>query len=330
MNYTIFMTNKCNLNCTYCYEGEKRKKTISYELLDLIINLICKDKSDDVSVVLHGGEPLLEFEKIKYLINQINRKKKDSKVKYSLTTNGTIMNQEIREYLMDNIDTLSISVDGTEKEHDKNRKKIDGEGSYRYVERNIKCYLGDSLDDITARMTINKDNYKSVSENIIHLINMGFKKISPVINQFDDWTGEQWEILKSELKKLKDFLEDNCINVDVGLLNDAKYKCKNSECDGGVTTMTIDADGEIYPCIVVTGQKDFCIGNIRTGIDFERVCSLHEMDKDKVEVCEGCARYDYCDATRCKIINKYQMGEWNNPSINICKIHNIKVALASE
>ena len=80
MNYTIFFTNQCNMDCTYCYECNKMVRSTSYDVLDGIVNFIvekqrsCSDKT--VSIVTHGGEPLIEFDKIQYFIKRLNEKVK--------------------------------------------------------------------------------------------------------------------------------------------------------------------------------------------------------------------------------------------------------------
>ena len=106
------------------------------------------------------------------------------------------------------------------------------------------------------------------------------------------------------------------------------YKCQNSKCNGGVTTFTIDTDGRIYPCIVVNGLDQFCIGDVEHGVDVQKRDSILKYRDQENFCCKGCGRYDYCEATRCKIINKIQTNDWNTPSINICEIENLKVYLA--
>jgi len=326
MNYTVFMTNKCNLDCTYCYEKNKQDKSITKEVLDALIKEISEKENDDVSVVIHGGEPLLEFKKIKYLIDEL--KKSGKRICYSVTTNGTLLNRENIDYLIREVDNISISIDGEENSHDKNRHFKDGRGSYEIIDKNINKYLMENKNNIKARMTINRYNYENISKNIIHLIEKGFSDISPVINQFDVWEEEQWKVIEEELKIVETYILEKKIDVKVGLIDDAKHKCKNSACNGGTSTITIDTDGKIYPCIIVNGLKEYCIGNIFEGINKSCLKNIHKNNNEKVDCCEGCARYDYCEATRCKIINKYQTGKWNQPSINVCMIQNLKISLA--
>ncbi|MBE5903529.1 MAG: radical SAM protein [Pseudobutyrivibrio sp.] len=328
MNFTVFMTNMCNLNCNYCYEKNKKNRSISYEVLNAFIEMVA-NYDGEISIVIHGGEPLLEFEKIKYLINKINTRKKNGAVTYSLTTNGTLLNGEVAEFLKDKIDSLAISIDGNKELHDLNRIDKKNEGTYDTVIENINNYFPNDKNRINARMTINTLNYTGVDKSIIHLINMGFGRISPVVDQFDLWSKNQWDELLEKLQKVKRYIEKENIKAEIGLIYDAKYKCKNSVCNGGITTIVVDSDGALYPCIVVNGKSEYCIGDVFNGVNIDRVRKIHEHDRSKVESCVGCSRYDYCEATRCKLINKYQTGKWNQPNINICKIHNIKISLAT-
>lgn len=101
MNYTIFFTNQCNMDCTYCYECNKMVRSTSYDVLDGIVNFIvekqrsCSDKT--VSIVTHGGEPLIEFDKIQYFIKRLNEKVKN--VQYIITTNATLLTDLMIDFL---------------------------------------------------------------------------------------------------------------------------------------------------------------------------------------------------------------------------------------
>lgn len=324
------MTNDCNMNCLYCYEKNKKRQAISYDSINAVIKFIERTKVNENKLFIHGGEPLLEFEKIRYFIGELNKIKKNSEFELYITTNVTLMDEVSAKFLKKYFDGISLSIDGKKDSHNSNRIFRNGEGSYDLVVKKIKQFFNEDLDSLTARMTINEKNVERLSENIFHLIDLGFKKISPVVDQFGEWDESNISKLRGEFIKFIENTEYDLRSLDIGFIKDAMYKCKNSKCNGGVTTFTIDTDGKIYPCIVANGMDQFCIGNVMDGVDIQKRESILKHSDIENVYCTGCERYDYCEATRCKIINKIQTNYWNIPSINVCKIENLKVGLAQK
>lgn len=330
MNYTVFMTNDCNMNCLYCYEKNKKRQAISYDSINAVIKFIERTKVNENKLVIHGGEPLLEFKKIQYFISELNKIKKNSKFELYITTNVTLLDDVSAKFLKEHFDRISLSIDGKKNSHNNNRIFRNGQGTYDLVVEKIKKFFKDDLNSVMARMTVNEENASDLSENIFHLIDLGFKKISPVVDQFGEWNENNILKLKSEFIKVIENTEYDLRSVDLGFIKDAMYKCKNSKCNGGVTTFTIDTDGRIYPCIVANGLDQFCIGDVENGVDIQKRDSILKYSDQENFCCIGCGRYDYCEATRCKIINKIQTNYWDTPSLNICEIENLKVDLAQK
>lgn len=331
MNVSIFFTNKCNLKCKYCYERNKREKSITYDLLDQTIEFIVNHKEKNainkLSVVTHGGEPLIEFDKIKYFISNLN--KRIDNVEYIMTTNATLLNDETIEYISDNYSKLSVSIDGVREAHNLNRIFKDGTGSYDKVIDNIKRLLT-KRSDLKARLTINPQNVSFLFDGVKHLIELGFMDIEPVPDEFDNtWNQETIDILYSEGKKIIDYVEENDLVVNIGLINDALVKCRNNICDGGITTMSIESNGDIYPCITSVGHNEFIIGDVYNGINSDKLKDIYKWGHEKNEGCIGCERYDYCTATRCKIINKLLTNDLHTASVVTCNLQNTRVNLAS-
>ena len=328
MNFNIFFTNDCNLNCRYCYEGEKQKKYISKDVLDQVLEFMERvSKGEGITVTTHGGEPLLAFQEIQYFIEKA--KKRFDNICFKMTTNGTLLDETKLDFIEKNYNNLSISIDGNQKGHDANRVFRDGTGSFDLVTKNYKKIKERDIE-LEARMTINPYNYMHVYEGVRHLIEMGFTRIMPIPDVFTkEWTEEMLQGFKEELKKIVDYISENRMQskIDVGLIDTVKCKTQNTDCDGGITTFTIDTSGEIYPCILCNGNERYCIGNVKEGIDREKLDKIHAFDQQRITICEGCERYNYCRNTRCKLVNDVIEG---NPYIPIpvqCRIENIVVEL---
>lgn len=101
------------MDCTYCYECNKMVRSTSYDVLDGIVNFIvekqrsCSDKT--VSIVTHGGEPLIEFDKIQYFIKRLNEKVKN--VQYIITTNATLLTDLMIDFLSQHYSEISVSTE---------------------------------------------------------------------------------------------------------------------------------------------------------------------------------------------------------------------------
>jgi uncharacterized protein len=318
------------MDCSYCYESYKKAQSISYDVIDNIIDFIVEQNTNStdktVSVITHGGEPLIEFDKIKHFIEKLNTK--IDNVRYIVTTNATLLTDTMFDFFVEHYSEISISIDGTRTAHDANRIFANGQGTYDIVVKNAKKLMS-RHNDIKARMTINPQTVSSLYESVKHLLDLGFTTIVPVADAFShDWTEENITTLFEQGKLITDYVKSYPEPTNVGLINDALSKRANAPCNGGTSTFSIDTDGTIYPCIVAVGISEFIIGNVHTGINTSMVQEILEWDNIEIPSCVGCSRYDYCNTTRCRIINKVMCGDLHTPSATVCSIENMKVRIS--
>lgn len=223
---------------------------------------------------------------------------------------------------------ISISIDGAKTAHDANRILANGQGTYDIVVKNANKLMS-KRNGIKARMTINPRTVSSFYESVKHLIDLGFTTIVPVADAFcNDWTEEDITTLFEQAKLITDYVKNHPEPINVGLINDALSKRANAPCNGGTSTFSIDTDGIIYPCIVAVGSSEFIIGNVHTGINASMVQKILEWDNIEILPCMGCSRYNYCNTTRCRIINKMMCGDLHTPSAIVCSIENLKVKIS--
>ncbi len=331
MNFNIFFTSKCNLQCTYCYETNKSFLSISFETLDQVIDFILQkvEKIEDdrrVYITTHGGEPLIEFEKIKYFIEELNSK--TDKIIYRMTTNATLLNDEIIEFITKYYTDISISIDGTKESHNSSRVFMDNTGSYDIVKNNAKNLL-DKFPEANARMTVTPDNVKYLYDGVLNLIAVGFKNIIPVPDIYTDkWSEETEGLLEKQGYLLIDYLSESKDEISIGLIDDALVKTQNSHCNGGTTSFTINTEGEIYPCLIVNDIKEFKLGDVYIGVTEKCVNNIMEKSDLNIESCIGCDRYNYCTTTRCRLINKVIGDDFYKAVPTICLMENVKVRLS--
>lgn len=332
----FWVTTKCNMKCKYCYEGEEKAgKIMSEKIADKAIKYTLEryEKLNvDVPLIVgfHGGEPLLQFELIKYIIEKFKNHFKNSskKIYFSMTTNGVLLNEEISEYISRNIKMLSISFDGTKETHDTNRLLINGKGTYDIVSEKFVNLLK-LRPNIRVRTTFNTITVNNLYEDVKFLVDLGFKTIVPAPDLFSkDWDTEHMEIMYGEMEKIKNLLShnDEYSGVKVGIVDEEYEDNQKGDCLGGITSVHIDPEGNIYPCTYAVGSKEFIIGDVDKGISDSEgwINKMYELSKVENSDCKGCSRYKYCNGTRCKILNKIMTGDYHTPSAVLCAVENTK------
>lgn len=322
MQYAIWVTNACNLRCRYCYEKEKRNVFMDRRTAEQIF-LYIKKRSEvlydnDIQINIHGGEPLLNYDILQYLVQTFRAWKKD--VYINMTTNATLFDEKKLKFVVENLDEISISLDGLPMVHDKNRITIDGRGTFKVVSEYIDELLKSTVK-IIARMTVTHETVSDLYNGVVYLYNKGFNVISPIIDQGDEhWNEETMEKLKRQLIKLSDEF-CNKQNIQIGLLEKIKYQ-KKSKCLPGDITMHIDTDGVIYPCAYTVGDSKFQMGNVTIGIDNNRLQKIRDINHYEFESCVLCNWKEFCCGYRCKLIN-YKIYGTFEPQYTECKLEHI-------
>lgn len=332
MSFTIYVTTKCNMNCVYCYEKNFLKQEMSLNIAQKTVSFIKKkieaNGLTDISIQFHGGEPLLNFEVIKYVIKALENS--SANITYSMTTNATLISEDMIPILM-KFESLSVSIDGAEVDHNKNRIFANGQGTYSVVKKKTELLLN-HIPDLTARMTITPDTYKRIFINFQMITELGIRNIEADLDFTSDrWTNEMVGEYLGELKKIGCEIkkrEKEGIYIKNSLFKAAAKKTKNTLCNGGRTTFTIAPNGEIYPCLAVAFNREFLLGTVEEeSYNSEVINKIEEIGKVRNSICEGCARYDYCNMTRCKIINYVYNGDFHEPNSIMCASEHIKVEL---
>lgn len=330
--FAIWVTTGCNLKCSYCYEGDNKENlSISTDTADNIIKFILqtvKSTNKRIIVDFHGGEPLLNYLVIKYMIENLNAT--ELNFFYGITTNGTIYSEEIIDFLTDNfVYSLTVSIDGTEKAHNLNRMYKNGDGTY-------KCALNTALlllrkrPDTRIRMTVVPNNIKEISKGIIRLMNYGFKIIVPALDYFNlNWSQEEMECLRKELQIVKHYINDNRKFSDVQVAMVDEKRNKLSSCSGGINAFHIVPNGDIYPCAYSVGDEFEKIGNISNGVNPKKVEYFEKIYKTTNMDCKGCGNYEYCASSRCKFLNQKVTGDYNKPIPVVCAVENVRHCLSS-
>lgn len=248
---SLSITERCNLNCIYCFERSKCQKTMTFEtaIKTIYYELENSPEYDEISCDFMGGEPFLEFELIKKVCEYFWSQDIPKKISFYTTTNGTLVHGEIMEWLRANRNRFScmLSLDGTSESHNHNRSN-----SFERID--IPFFI-EMWPNMKVKAITSKDTLINLSENVIFLHEVGFKKVEMKLAYGFDWNDKSVnEVLIGELNKLKFYYLSNTNIVPCTLLNfdfmQINYIDKPIKkwCNAGESTVSYDMEGNRYPC----------------------------------------------------------------------------------
>lgn len=334
----MIVTMNCNLACSYCFARSQ------HELLDIssdqaikIVDMFFSDlELDEVNKTcpvyirfIGGGEPLLKFKKIKEIIAYID-KNYSSKyvVKYRITTNGTILSDEIVRFLNDYDISMKISLDGDKIHHDTNRKFKSGEGTFDTIVSNVNKLQPVLANRVLAvGCVINRNSYnfhelfetfKDIGFNYIRFqyiiskdLNFSPEFQEPFYESYESFHSEYLShLLTTETPVLVD-------NVLLHLIDIHKSFNGNCICNAGTSCIAVHPTGKIFPCVAFSGQEEFQIGHIDSGIDSAKHSTVVSKFKTTKEVCKKCWARIICHGG-CNYANYVYSGTVREPPQEFC------------
>lgn len=262
-----------------------------------------------IRVDFNGGEALLN----KKFIYEFIDKAKNYNYKYSITTNGILIDSEIIDLVNKHNIQLQISLDGCKETHDLNRVFPNGDGSFDVVMAKLREIKKNCKKDcLTIVCVLTPETLQNFAESFIFLINNGFTDIG--VNPCLDtaWTEQDFITLKKEMEKIsiiyiENFRNNKYIkftpitrNIWVTLRNGfTKFRC-----DAVFGEVAILPDGKILPCggfVGCSNEEEFYIGNIISGLDNEKI-KFYLKKRDNNKDCESCSLMNRCQ-NDCLAIN---------------------------
>lgn len=338
MECIIYLADGCNLECTYCYEGDsKNTRIMNKETLVKALKFIANNRKTEDEIVyllFLGGEPLLNKKILYEAINIINTKYKEiSKYfKFSITTNATLLDQNTIEFLIKNKFNISISVDGDEETQNINRKSKNGKNLYPIVYKNLLDLI-DLKTDFNVRMTITANNVCYFFKNIMFFSEMGVNRIYAGFDSFADWTDKTLNKFDDELGMIDKYYLTEIEPDNSKILNLYDFKLstfiakRNPQyCSAGARQhFTITSSGEVFPCGYVANveQNKWLLGNVTEGVDFSKFIPLVKDNLHKLSKCKDCSIQFACKGAKCGFQNYIETGYLNKPSNAVCRLERI-------
>lgn len=312
----LHIAHDCNLACQYCFaeEGEYhgRRALMSLEVGKKALDFLVANSGNRVNleVDFFGGEPTMNWQVVKDLVlyGRSLEKEHNKKFRFTLTTNGVLLNDEIMEFANKEMANIVLSIDGRKEVNDKMRPFRGGQGSYdTIVPKFLKVAESRNQMNYYVRGTFTHNN-PDFSEDVLHLADLGFKQISvePVVAKPEDWYAikeEDIPTLKEEYDKLakemirrrKEGRGFNFFHFMIDLEGGPCVAKRLSGCGSGTEYLAVTPWGDLYPCHQFVGQEQFLMGNVDEGIvnkDLQnefKCCNVYAKDK-----CKKCFAKFYC------------------------------------
>ena len=313
----LHIAHDCNLSCRYCFAEEGKyhgqaTELMSYEVGKQALDFLVANSGTrrNLEVDFFGGEPLLNFDVVKRLVDygRSLEKAKKKHFRFTLTTNGVLLNDEIMEFANREMDNVVLSVDGRKEVNDRMRPFPKGAGSYDLiVPKFLKFAESRGQQKYYVRGTYTKFN-KDFAADVLHLADLGFKQISvePVVAKPEDayaLTEEDLPELFAEYDKLAAEMvrrrgteeEFNFFHFMIDLEGGPCVYKRLSGCGSGTEYLAVTPRGDLYPCHQFVGNEPFLLGNVFEGIRRKEIVS--EFKKNNVytkEKCRSCFARFYC------------------------------------
>lgn len=334
--FIVGITEQCNLRCSYCcYSGEYKNnrthgnRTLTSDDIDEIYDFIIKiSNKKHIRIAFYGGEPLLQYPLIQNAITQ-GQERVDKCFDFSISTNGTLLNEDKIDWLVKNKVELAISIDGTRIFHNAHRVDALGIGSFdkvyealSYIKRSYPEYAPSvvlqmtlsSYQDIVqiAKEWSNDKLLRDFTPANIHGLSPNFSNGVKLVHYeevkelythiLDNYEAhKEWGVLKVLLNECIAYWKDRPI-VDAGL------PVPMATCMPVNTKLYIDSRKDIGICEKVADK--YRIGNVKYGINWERANEIVEgYYKKRLERCRYCPAIRMCDM--CLTAMEYSDEEWN-------------------
>ena len=325
--HIVVPTLRCNQKCVYCHAASVPQDAKGYDMdketASKVVDFISQSPSKAITIEFQGGEPLLNFAIVQHIVEYAKNLNKTHKkdVRFTIVTNLTLMNQNILNYLIKQEIGICTSFDGPKYVHDKNRKFLDGRGTYDEVVKWIKAIQKSKYKGMNALMTVTRyslpyykeivDEYANLGLKRIwfrYLNNLGFaqeawKEVGYSAEEFIEFwkKGVDYIYSKDFQKNMMREISSLILTIKVLRKHDPNFLDLQSPCGAAIGQLAYRYDGNIYSCDEGRMVKDdfFKLGNVhedtyKSLFSSSKTCSLIASSVNDTYLCDACIYQPYC------------------------------------
>ena len=302
----LHVAHTCNLNCEYCFASQGKyhgdRALMSFEVGKQALDFLVANSGTrrNLEVDFFGGEPLMNWDVVKQLVAYARsiEKEKQKNFRFTLTTNGVLVDDEVIDFANREMHNVVMSLDGRKEVHDRLRKNYAGQGSYDLIVPKFQEFARRRGDkDYYVRGTYTHNNV-DFTNDIFHMADLGFTELSmePVVcapgepyalTQEDmPKLMEQYEILAKEMIRRREAGKPfTFYHYMIDLTHGPCIYKRISGCGSGTEYMAVTPWGDLYPCHQFVGDEKYCMGNVWDGVTRPEL-------RDEFKLCNVYARPD--------------------------------------
>jgi uncharacterized protein len=337
-NLALNVSHHCNLRCRYCYGdggsyGGKRQYMdgpIARAAVDLLMRQ--SGGKSRCSILFFGGEPLMNLDVIGTCLQygRLKAREQDKRLTFSVVTNGTLLTDEVLDYLDENGVWIEVSMDGTREIHDAMRVFPNGKGSYDAVIPGVNRLVSRRPGIVPARVTVTNQSLEFM-DAVLHLLSLGFGSVAIdlVSGNDEEWSldSDDLRVIEREYRKAAEYLLQKLKRgerfelsslteiIEAMLLPEKRHY----HCGCGKSYIAVSPTGDIYACHRFVGDDRFLMGNVRDGLDKHVQRRFLRNNVDSREACRTCwARY-FCGGG-CNYQAVLATGDISAPDSSRCSI----------
>jgi uncharacterized protein len=317
-NFTIFLTDRCNYTCTYCYQSREINK-VDQATIERALHYFYPYFADECTVDFYGGEPLLAFEEITQSVAYLHKlnKKKKKKLIYSFTTNGSLINEEILSYLNTKKFKIMVSFDGLAQEISR------PQGSFKKIVSILKKFQYYPSIGLSSNSVFTPQTIHYMTDSMKFLVNeFGLVDNNNQIDTAQYWTNAEISQLERELQRLRQYLvEFYEASGNIPVRNYRPVKAMDLFwCSACRNRMSISPDGKVWGCYLfhsyfkgkerTKDYEKFCLGDLSSLIDnFETIYQKKLPHYSKLRIDHFFTEKNFCmmceDLEECRLCPVY-------------------------
>lgn len=324
----LHIAHDCNLKCKYCFaeEGEYhgKRSLMSAEVGKAALDFVVKNSASrkNLEIDFFGGEPLMNFDVVKEIVayGKELEKSNDKKFRFTITTNGMLLDEEKQKFINENMHNVVLSLDGRKEINDAMRPRAGGQGSYDIIVPKYQS-LAESRNqqNYYVRGTFTRNNL-DFCEDVLHIADLGFEQISvePVVAEntmpyaikeedLPALYSEYEKLAKELMKRRQEGKGFQFFHFNIDLSGGPCVMKRLSGCGSGTEYLAVTPEGDLYPCHQFVGMEEFKMGTVYEGVTNKQ--KQEEFSKCNVyakEECRSCWAKFYCSGG-CAA-NAYQFG----------------------
>ena|GEM_PF-1503184 len=307
----VYLSSTCNFACRYCYIKRLpvQKRRFSAACLIRFVRSFLAAPGSEKNIVFSGPEPLQNFRNFKKICMSARQDASPgSRARISLVTNGSYLTDEMAAFIKDfNVD-VTVSIDGSQSDHDRNRIFSDesSQSSYESCIAGVERLRKHAVT-LKANLVFTARTHTRLLNNITHLYELGFHSINFMPALFEIWDNEGFAQLEQELRDFADFYISIFKEKKPVFLNDALSNFISGRAENRALvcrSVTVDYNGIAYCCdkvfaLPLSERKRFAIGDVRKGINLaarnKMLGTLHrEIETNMGIHCQFCSAAQHC------------------------------------